>query len=58
MISGQALVLLRYGWSAQLAVERTAVVADLFQLKSTQRLCGRPFLYNDDSSLVLSKCQV
>ena len=40
--------------NAQSAVERTAAVADFFELKSTQRQCGQPFLHSDDSTLVLS----
>ena len=57
MISGQ--VLPRYLWvervNAESAVERTAAVADFrFKLKSTQRLCGRPFLHSDDSTVVMN----
>ena len=34
--------------------ERTAAVAGFFELKSTQRLCGRPFLHSDDSTVILN----
>ena len=34
--------------------ERTAAVAGFFELKSTQRLCGRPFLHSDDSTMILN----
>ena len=34
--------------------EQQLSVADFFKLKSTQRLCGRPFLHSDNSTLVLS----
>ena len=56
IISGQ--VLPRYLWvervNAESAVERSAAVADFFELKSTRRLCGRPFLHNDDSTIVMN----
>ena len=34
--------------------ERTAAVAGFFELKSTQRLCGWPFLHSDDSTVILN----
>ena len=40
--------------NAESAVERTAAVADFFELKSTQQLCVRPFLHSDDSIVVLN----
>ena len=40
--------------NAESAVERTVAVADFFELKSTQRLCGRPFLHSDDSTVVMN----
>ena len=32
----------------------SAAVADFFELKSTQQLCGQPFLHSDDSTLVVN----
>ena len=56
MLSGQ--VLPRYLWVervyAESAVERTAAVANFFKLKSTQQLCGQPFLHSDDSTVVMN----
>ena len=56
MISGQ--VLPRNLWVERVnpkpAVERTAAVADFFMLNSTQRLCGRPFLHSDNSTVVIN----
>ena len=56
MISGQVLPcnLWVERVNAKSAVERTAAVADFFRLKSTQRLCGRPFLHSNDSTVVMN----
>ena len=40
--------------NAESAVERIAAVADFFKLKSTQRLCGWPFLQSDECTVVLN----
>ena len=53
MISGQVLpcYLCVERVNAKSAVERTA---GFFKLKSTQRLCDRPFLHSDDSTVVMN----
>ena len=46
------------GWverlNANSAVERATAIAGFFELKSTQRLCGWPFLHSDDRTVVLN----
>ena len=40
-------------WVERLSAESVAV-PDYFELKLTQRLYGRPFVYSDDSVVVLN----
>ena len=40
--------------NAESAVERAAAIADFFKSKSTQQLCGWPFLHSDDGTVVLN----
>ena len=40
--------------NANSAVERAAAIAGFFELKSTQGLCGWPFLHSDDKTVVLN----